>query len=195
MKSRLHVKIIFSSLLIFAAVLAMPSLAVAQERDTAESIQITYDISSASTEKVPPEDAELVFSVYQEGVPISSEGISPYACTATALANVRAYRVSRNGKQYVDLYVGLSAPFGTCVRIKGVRNGSLQWEDITTGRNAAGQSFSGSQIVPAGFFHLYVDGIYELTPTHSYDVAWSFDSWLYNGRNSHYNGSETFFYG
>lgn len=136
------------------------------------------------------EDSELLFSITQEGLPITSSEMRPYACSSKAIATVKAYKQSRNSESYIDLFITLSAPAGTCVRIKGVTDGEYRSEDLTSGSLAYTESFHGSQTVPSTVYSLWVDGTLPVAPFHSYSVSWDFKSWLYNGVESYYYGSQ-----
>lgn len=173
--------------------LMCPISGIAQTED---ADNIAYELDSNSkvfVNRMPADEAVLLFAVQQEGIPCDQNVVAPYACNAKANATVRAYKVSREGRSYIDLFVGLSAPLGTCVRIKGITDGYYRGEDLTAGNNYFRTPFSGSQIVPSGAFNLYVEGGIAINPSHSYDVSWHFKSWLLNGIDSYYNGSKTIF--
>lgn len=175
---------------LFLTLMLLPAPSDALEGQSAYEGSLQFDLTSSRNTSQLPEDAELLFSVYDYGtLLVSDSSQSIKSCAAKALSNVRAYRVSRNGQSYIDLYVGLSAPFGTCVRIKGVTDGMCQADDITDG-SYFGKAFKGQQTVPSTAFHLYVEGTIPIKSGHSYDVSWHFKSWLYNGVNSYYSGSQ-----
>lgn len=183
--------VLLSFLLIGLGVLPFPMFASGSPVE--EVISLSNDVTiGQEASDVIPEDAELLFSVYQYGVSLEEDIGTPYACADKALANVRAYRVHRNSRQYIDLFIGLSRPLGSCLVIKGVTDGELRVDDLTTGA-AFGEAINYYQPQAGSTLNYYYDGNTPINPGHSYDVSWHFKSYLLNGIDSYYSGSKTFF--
>lgn len=172
---------------------ALPAPIFASESPAEEAVSFSNNVTiGQEASDVIPEDAELLFSVYQYGVPLEDAPVIPYACADKALANVRAYRVHRNSLQYIDLFIGLSRPLGSCLVIKGITDGELRVDDLTTG-GAFGEAINYYQPQAGSTLNYYYDGQTSINPGHSYDVSWHFKSYLLNGIDSYYSGSKTFF--
>lgn len=172
---------------------AFPAPIFASESPAEEAVSFSNNVTiGQEASDVIPEDAELLFSVYQYGVPLEDAPVIPYACADKALANVRAYRVHRNSLQYIDLFIGLSRPLGSCLVIKGITDGELRVDDLTTG-GAFGEAINYYQPQAGSTLNYYYDGQTSINPGHSYDVSWHFKSYLLNGIDSYYSGSKTFF--
>ena len=172
---------------------ALPAPIFASESPAEEAVSFSNNVTiGQEASDVIPEDAELLFSVYQYGVPLEDAPVIPYACADKALANVRAYRVHRNSFQYIDLFIGLSRPLGSCLVIKGITDGELRVDDLTTG-GAFGEAINYYQPQAGSTLNYYYDGQTSINSGHSYDVSWHFKSYLLNGIDSYYSGSKTFF--
>ena len=80
----------------------------------------------------------------------------------------------------------------SCLVIKGVTDGELRVDDLTTG-GAFGEAINYYQPQAGSTLNYYYDGNTPINPGHSYDVSWHFKSYLLNGIDSYYSGSKTFF--